>query len=71
LSTDDPEEALALAEELDALNAARKDVEAAVQDEAVRFIEQQTNQDPDAPVLVVSGEGWHPGVIGIVAGRLR
>jgi len=71
LSTDDPEEALSLAEELDALNAARKDVEAAVQDEAVRFIEQQTNQDPDAPVLVVSGEGWHPGVIGIVAGRLR
>ena len=71
LSTDDPEEALALAEELDALNAARKDVETAVQDEAVRFIEQQTNQDPDAPVLVVSGEGWHPGVIGIVAGRLR
>ena len=71
LSTDDPDEARALAEELDALNAARKDVEAAVQDEAVRFIEQQTNQDPDAPVLVVSGEGWHPGVIGIVAGRLR
>jgi len=71
LSTDDPEEALALAEELDALNAARKDVEAAVQDEAVGFIERMTNQDPDAPVLVVAGEGWHPGVIGIVAGRLR
>jgi len=71
LSTDDPEEARALAEELDALNAARKDVEAAVQDEAVHIIEHQTNQDPDAPVLVVSGEGWHPGVIGIVAGRLR
>ena len=71
LSTDDPEEARALAEELDALNASRKEVEAAVQDEAVRFIEMQTNQDPDAPILVVSGEGWHPGVIGIVAGRLR
>ena len=71
LSTDDPEEARALAEELDALNAARKDVEAAVQDEAVHIIERMTNQDPDAPVLVVSGEGWHPGVIGIVAGRLR
>ena len=71
LSTDDPEEARALAAELDALNASRKEVEAAVQDEAVRFIEMQTNQDPDAPILVVSGEGWHPGVIGIVAGRLR
>jgi len=71
LSTDDPEEARALAEELDALNAARKDVEAAVQEEAIIIIEQQTNLDPDAPVLVVAGEGWHPGVIGIVAGRLR
>jgi single-stranded-DNA-specific exonuclease len=71
LSTDDPEEARALAEELDALNAARKDVEAAVQDEAVNIIERMTNQDPDASVLVVAGEGWHPGVIGIVAGRLR
>jgi single-stranded-DNA-specific exonuclease len=71
LSTDDPQEARALAEELDALNAARKDVEAAVQEEAVGFIERMTNQDPNAPVLVVSGEGWHPGVIGIVAGRLR
>ena len=29
------------------------------------------NLDPDAPVLVVAAEGWHPGVIGIVASRLR
>ena len=71
LSTDDPEEARALAEELDALNAARKDVEAQVQDEAVAVIERETNLDPDAPALVVAGDGWHPGVIGIVAGRLR
>ena len=71
LSTDDPDEAKALAQELDSLNAARKDVESAVIDEAVSVIERQTNLDPDAPVLVVAGEGWHPGVIGIVAGRLR
>jgi single-stranded-DNA-specific exonuclease len=71
LSTDDPAEAVALAEELDALNGARKEVEAGVVEEAVRVIEHQTNLDPDAPVLVVSGDGWHPGVIGIVAGRLR
>jgi len=71
LSTDDPDEAKALAEELDALNAARKDVESAVIEEAVTVIERQTNLDPAAPVLLVSGEGWHPGVIGIVAGRLR
>lgn len=71
LSTDDPEEARVLAEELDGLNAARKDVEREVTDAAIAVIERQTNQDPDAPVMVVAGDGWHPGVIGIVAGRLR
>lgn len=71
LSTDDPEEARALAEELDALNASRKDVEKQVIDEAVVAIERDSNFDPDAPVIVVAGDGWHPGVIGIVAGRLR
>ncbi len=71
LSTDDPDEARALAEELDALNGERKDVEAGVQAEAIAIIERQSNLDPSAPVLVVAGEGWHPGVIGIVAGRLR
>ena len=70
LSTDDPEEAAALAQELDALNASRKDVEAEVQDAAVRQIERESNQS-DAPCLVVAQDGWHPGVIGIVAGRLR
>jgi single-stranded-DNA-specific exonuclease len=71
LSTDDEAEAKALAEELDALNAARKDVEKAAFDEAVRRIEREANFDPEAPVLVVAGEDWHPGVVGIVAGRLR
>ncbi|MBW8814583.1 MAG: single-stranded-DNA-specific exonuclease RecJ [Caulobacterales bacterium] len=70
LATDDPEEAAALAEELDALNASRKQVEAEVQEAAVRHIEQETNQ-ADAPCLVVAQDDWHPGVIGIVAGRLR
>jgi single-stranded-DNA-specific exonuclease len=70
LSTDDPAEAAALATELDALNAERKGVEAQVLAEAVEAIERM-NLDPESPVLVVAGEGWHPGVIGIVAGRLR
>jgi single-stranded-DNA-specific exonuclease len=69
LATDDPEEAAALAEELDALNASRKEVERQVQEAAVRWIEQ-SNQ-AEAPCLVVAQDDWHPGVIGIVAGRLR
>ncbi|MDB5431226.1 MAG: recJ [Caulobacter sp.] len=71
LSTDDPEEAAAIAEELDALNASRKEVEKAVVDAAVLMIESASNFDPDAPVIVVAGDEWHPGVIGIAAGRLR
>lgn len=70
LSTDDPAEAQALAAELDALNASRKQVEAEVQEAAVRHIERESNQ-ADAPCLIVADDGWHPGVIGIVAGRLR
>jgi single-stranded-DNA-specific exonuclease len=60
-----------LAFQLDALNAARKDVEREAFEQAVRRIEQGGNLDPSAPVLVVAGEDWHPGVVGIVAGRLR
>ncbi|MDP1631588.1 MAG: single-stranded-DNA-specific exonuclease RecJ [Caulobacter sp.] len=71
LSTDDPEEARALAAELDALNLSRKDVEKQVIDEAVTAIERDSNFDPDAPAIVVAGDGWHPGVVGIAAARLR
>ena len=70
LATDDADEARSLAEELDALNASRKDVEREVLEAAVDMIERQSNQ-VDRPVLLVSADGWHPGVIGIVAGRLR
>ena len=70
LSTDDPEEARMLAEELDGLNTSRKEVEREVQEAAVRHIEQESNA-PEAPCLVVAADDWHPGVIGIVAGRLR
>jgi single-stranded-DNA-specific exonuclease len=71
LSTDDEVEARDLAEQLDALNAERKTIEKEAFDEAVRLIEQESNFDPEAPVLVAAREGWHPGVVGIVAGRLR
>jgi single-stranded-DNA-specific exonuclease len=70
LSTDDPEEARGLAEELDALNASRKEVEREVTEAAIAHIETESNQ-ADAPMLLVAQDDWHPGVIGIVAGRLR
>jgi single-stranded-DNA-specific exonuclease len=70
LSTDDPAEAAQLAAELDALNASRKEVEREVLEAAVQIIDREMNQ-PDLPCLLVAADGWHPGVIGIVAGRLR
>ena len=71
LSTDDPAEAADLAEQLDALNASRKEVESQVTEQAVAAIEAAQDRPGDLPAIVVAGEGWHPGVVGIVAGRLR
>ncbi len=71
LATDDPDEAADLARQLDALNAERKDVERQIVEQAILAIDRDSNFDPAAPVIVVAKEGWHPGVIGIVASRLR
>ncbi len=71
LSTDDPEEAMALAQELDALNLARREVERQVTDQAVRRVEASGAHADGSPVVVIEGDEWHPGVVGIVAGRLR
>ncbi len=71
LSTDDPAEAQALAMELDALNLSRREVERAVTEAAVRRVEATGAHADDSAVIVVAGDDWHPGVVGIVAGRLR
>lgn len=71
LSTDDEAEAKALAAELDRLNVERREVERLVTEEAVRRVEATRAHDDGSPLIVVAGEDWHPGVVGIVAGRLR
>ena len=68
LTTEDAPEALMLARELELHNAERKTIEAMVLEEAMLLA---SHADPESPVLIVSGRGWHPGVIGIVAGRLK
>ena len=67
LTTDDPEEARAIAEQLSTLNEERRAIEAAVQEAA----EQQLSGQHNMAVHVLAGSGWHPGVIGIVAGRIK
>ncbi|MGV9007410.1 MAG: single-stranded-DNA-specific exonuclease RecJ [Brevundimonas sp.] len=71
LSTDDPAEAAELARELDALNIARREVERDVTEEAMRRVEATGGHADGSAVVVIAGEDWHPGVVGIVAGRLR
>ena len=67
LTSDDPEESRLIAAQLSRLNDERRGIEQAVQTAAEAQIERQHNR----AVLVVSGRGWHPGVIGIVAGRIK
>ncbi len=67
LTTADAEEAATLAAELDRLNLERRAIEAIVADEAIALSARTGN----AAVAVIASAGWHPGVIGIVAGRLK
>jgi single-stranded-DNA-specific exonuclease len=69
LATDSPDEAAAFAERLHRLNAERREIEAAVLVAAEAQI--ATRDDPDAPLVWAAGAGWHPGVVGIVAARLK
>nr|WP_238938965.1 single-stranded-DNA-specific exonuclease RecJ [Sulfitobacter mediterraneus] len=68
LASDDPHETAALAERLDTLNTERREVEASVRAAA---LEQAESRGFDAPLVWASGPGWHPGVVGIVASRLK
>ncbi|MDR6288104.1 single-stranded-DNA-specific exonuclease [Inquilinus ginsengisoli] len=67
LATEDREEATRIAALLDEHNVDRKTVEADVMARAIA----QAEAAGAGPMILVAGEGWHPGVVGIVAGRLR
>ncbi len=68
LATDDPALAAELAQRLDGYNRERREIEARTLDAAIEAVEA----GPQSPALVfVAAEGWHPGVIGIVAARLK
>ncbi|MEI4488088.1 single-stranded-DNA-specific exonuclease RecJ [Frigidibacter sp. MR17.14] len=68
LATQDPHEAAALAERLDKLNTERREIENRVREAALA---QAEARGLDAPLVWAAAEGWHPGVVGIVAARLK
>ncbi|MDJ0686024.1 MAG: single-stranded-DNA-specific exonuclease RecJ [Alphaproteobacteria bacterium] len=68
LSGNDPNEAMRIARDLDRYNQERKALEAACLDEAVRQVEAS---EPSEHLIYAAGADWHPGVIGIVASRLK
>lgn len=69
LSTDDPVEARELAQRLEGHNAERRAVEQAVLQEAMAAVEAMADEERE--LIFAVGEGWHPGVVGIVASRLK
>ncbi len=71
LVTADPAEAKTIAAQLDAYNQERKTIERDVESKAYRQVVERGLDSGLEPVIVVSGSQWHPGVIGIVASRLK
>jgi len=71
LLSDSMDEARVLASELDRLNRERRDVEATMQEEAQAKVDENELGDPDAYTLTLFRPGWHQGVVGIVASRLK
>lgn len=69
LLTADGEEAAALAEDIQQLNVERQAAEAAILGEVLERLKQQPERLA-ARILVLEGDNWHPGVVGIIASRL-
>ena len=69
LLTDDPAQAEHLAASLDAMNRQRREVERTMQEEALASLAE--TPDPTRRVIVLSDPGWHQGVVGLVAGKLK
>jgi single-stranded-DNA-specific exonuclease len=69
LSSDDPAVATDISGKLDHFNAERRAIEAMVQEQAVEQVDALS--EPPGALVVAASKGWHPGVIGIVASRLK
>ena len=68
LATDNLQEAISIAARLDELNSERREIELRVREAALA---QAGARGLDGPLVWAAGTGWHPGVVGIVAARLK
>ena len=71
LTTNDKGEAYALARNLDDLNRKRQVIELRVVDEAIMQAEAAMGKEKRSSIIVVAADGWHPGVVGLAASRLK
>ena len=71
LTATDPVEAERIAQQLDRLNSERQAIEMAAVTEAISEADAEIGEGEGPPVLVAGRDGWHPGVVGLVAARLR
>jgi single-stranded-DNA-specific exonuclease len=70
LLTDDPARALAIAQQLDTLNRERREIESGMQEQALLLLESLDADDASAGIALFD-EGWHEGVVGILASRIK
>ncbi|UJQ95618.1 single-stranded-DNA-specific exonuclease RecJ [Mariluticola halotolerans] len=71
LSSGDDAETMAIAARLDELNTERQRIEIEAVEEAIATAEAEIGAGEGPPVLVLASENWHPGVVGLVASRLK
>jgi single-stranded-DNA-specific exonuclease len=71
LATDDPVEAAAIAETLDRLNQERQAMESAMLEQARAEADAELAHGAGPAVLVTGSDEWHPGVVGLLASRLK
>ena len=71
LALDDEHQAMVIAAQLDELNGERQRIEVEAVEEAAATAEAEIGSGEGPPVLVLASANWHPGVVGLVAARLR
>jgi single-stranded-DNA-specific exonuclease len=71
LTTDDESVAQSIAIALDRYNAERQTLETLMLDQAMAQAERSLATEPDRPLILAASEAWHPGIVGIIASRLR